>query len=100
MHPDKPPTDVDRRAFLIRTCGWAATAALAPGAAASTTRDAAARSPASAPLSSLLEHCFQEQMRLAPQTMTSLGLDTGAGDWARSRLNDSSRQHTERMIRM
>jgi len=51
-------------------------------------------------LNRLLARLFDEQMREDPQTMTSLGLDKGTGEWAKSRLTDSSRAHVEHMIRM
>jgi len=89
--PTRELTDaLDRRSFLIGACGLATTAAL----------PAAASAGATAQLDSLLEQCFQEEMRASPQTLTSLGLDTGAGAWAKSKLNDASRAHIERMIRI
>jgi len=55
--------------------------------------------PERARLAALLERTFQAQLQGSPETMTDLGLDTGAGHWARSRLDDRSEAARERFVR-
>lgn len=51
-----------------------------------------------AKLDALLDRIFKEQLKESPQGMTSLGLDHGDGQWAKSKLDDASRAHAQRMI--
>src|SRR6185312_16029396 len=89
----------DRRSFLIKAGGAAATLAL-PGRTGALTADGGSQATEAARLNRLFERIFSEQMREAPQAMTSLGLDTGAGAWARSKLDDPSRAHADRLIQL
>lgn len=53
--------------------------------------------PSTGELDSLLERVYREQLAQSPQTLTSLGLDTGTNSWARSALDDQSRSHRSRL---
>ncbi|MGH8201142.1 MAG: DUF885 domain-containing protein [Steroidobacteraceae bacterium] len=91
------PDPTDRRSFLIQAAG--ATAAMVlPGRAGALSGEGGAPATEAARLNRLFERIFNEQMRETPQTMTSLGLDTGKGAWARSKLDDQSRAHADRLI--
>lgn len=94
-----PIVVTDRRSFLIEAVGAAATMAL-PGRAGALTGDGGPPASGAARLNRLLERIFNEQMREEPETMTSLGLDTGEGAWARSKLDDRSRAHADRLIQL
>jgi len=62
---------IDRRSFMAGTSAVALTAALHPALAlAQTTGDAA--------VAAAMEQVFAFQMQLSPQSMTALGIDTGA----------------------
>jgi uncharacterized protein (DUF885 family) len=70
-----------RRQFLAGSAGAAAVAfATAPW-------PAWAQTPADAELRAVFDRIFDGDMLLSPQSMTSLGLDTGAHAWVRSRLD-------------
>jgi uncharacterized protein (DUF885 family) len=80
----------DRRTFLVTALGTAL-AISRPRAGSATDADK---------LDALIERMFSQEMRESPQDMTSLGLDTGSGAWARSKLNDASRSHIEHMVKL
>ena len=92
----------DRRDFLIQTGALLASAVLAgrcgSSSAAAPPAAAAAEQTPSDRLDSLLARLFEERMREDPQGMTSLGLDHGAGEWAKSKLNSRSAAQVQRMI--
>ena len=70
-----------RRQFLAGSASAAAVAfATAPW-------PAWAQAPADAGLRAVLDRIFDGDMLLSPQSMTSLGLDTGRKAWVRSRLD-------------
>ncbi len=87
-----------RREFLLSAGAGLSLAAIPHGIAAP--GDKHAGSGEAGRLDRLLARLFDEQMREDPQTMTSLGLDKGSGEWAKSRLTDRSRARVERMIRV
>jgi uncharacterized protein (DUF885 family) len=89
----------DRRSFLIQA-GGATAAMVLPRRAGAVTGDGGPPATEAARLDRLFERIFNEQMRESPETMTSLGLDTGAGAWARSKLDDESRANADRMIQL
>ena len=88
----------DRREFLVSAGAVLSLAAIPGGIAAS--GDKHAGTSEADKLNRLLARLFDQQMREDPQTMTSLGLDKGSGEWAKSRLTDRSRAHVEHMIRV
>ena len=92
-------TVAGRRSFLLKAGGVTAVLAL-PRIGAALTGGGRPQANDRARLKALLEGIFDEQMREDPESMTSLGLDTGAGAWARSSLNSRSRVHTERLIQL
>jgi uncharacterized protein (DUF885 family) len=97
---DSTALSVDRRSFLIRAGGMVVALA-APSIRGAVTRDTSAGKAADVTrLNRLFDRIFDQQMREEPETMTSLGLDTGAGAWARSKLDDRSRAHDARLIRL
>lgn len=89
----------DRRSFLLMAGGTAAAMVL-PGRAGALAVGSGPPATEAARLNRLLERIFNEQMRESPETMTSLGLDTGTGAWARSKLDDQSRAHADRLIQL
>ncbi len=93
-------TTAERRSFLIKAGGVAlALATRSIGGALA--RDQSASEDADLTrFNQLLERIFSEQMREEPETMTSLGLDTQAGAWARSKLDDRSRAHDEHLMHL
>ena len=85
---------LDRRLFL----------AASASAAALTPRLAFAAQPGSgdpaeaAKLDAVLDRIFKEQLKESPQGMTSLGLDSGEGAWAKSKLDDVSQKQIDHEI--
>ncbi len=82
---------LDRRLFL-------ATAAASALSARAFAAEAAGNPAEAKKLDDLLDRIFKEQLKESPQGMTSLGLDKGEGQWAKSKLDDASRAGAERMI--
>jgi uncharacterized protein (DUF885 family) len=80
----------DRRTFMAAALGTAL-AISRPRTGSTTDADR---------LDALLGRMFAQEMRESPQDMTSLGLDTGSGAWARSKLNDASRAHIDHMVKL
>jgi uncharacterized protein (DUF885 family) len=89
---------LDRRTFVIGASRAVAALTLAGAGCALAGPGADPKAANVARLNALLERMFNEGMRDQPQSMSSLGLDTGAGAWARSKLNDVSRAQTKRAI--
>src|SRR5260370_20910158 len=87
-----------RRDFLVSTAAALMSVAFARTGAAAT--DQGTDSAETRKLDQLLTRLFDERMREEPQSMTGLGLDVGAGEWAKGKLNDRSRSHVEHMIRL
>jgi uncharacterized protein (DUF885 family) len=85
---------IDRRDFLALSSGAFLVASSRLARAGAPSADQAAK------LEIVLDRIFKAQLAQEPQTMTSLGVDVGAGAWARSRLDDQSVAHIERMIRL
>ena len=85
---------LDRRLFLAASASAAALLPRVAFAAAESVGDPAE----AAKLDAVLDRIFKEQLKESPQGMTSLGLDTGEGAWARSRLDDDSQAHVDRSI--
>ncbi|MBC6982360.1 DUF885 family protein [Caulobacter sp. 17J80-11] len=81
-------------AGLVSGC---ATTSAAPKPAARPSPSAAAEE---AKLNDLFDRIFQEQLKESPTTMTSLGLDTGEGAWARSKLDDQSAATIEKNLQI
>jgi len=86
---------IDRRQFMVGTSTAALAMAFAPGAAwAQTSGDAE--------LIALMDRAFNLSMITSPQSMTSLGLDTGTYSYMRSRLDqvgEAAEDMNERLAR-
>lgn len=88
---------IDRRRFLAGTSSAALALAItsrSAGAQPASSTDDAAR------LKALLTRIFDEQMKEQPQFMTSLGLDHGAGAWAKSKLDGQSSAQMARVTQL
>lgn len=79
--------NVTRRNLLAAGAGMAACFADAHADAAEAARQ----------LNAFLESLFYERLAQSPEQVTSLGLDSGRFAWAKSRLDDQSAAHFERM---
>ena len=81
---------IDRR-FLLGSAAAAAAAALSPSLAAAQPPAAKVSDPAEAArLKALMDAFMAEDLRLDPETATSLGLDTGELAWTKSEFGDAS----------
>src|SRR3569833_1269122 len=81
---------IDRR-LLLGGAAAATAAALSPSLAAAQARASGASDPAEAArLKALMDAFMAENLRLAPETATSLGLDTGELAWTKYELADAS----------
>ena len=81
---------IDRR-VLLGSAAAAAAAALSPSPAAAQGPPAKMSDPAEAArLNALMGAFMGEDLRLEPETATSLGLDTGELAWTKSELGDAS----------
>jgi uncharacterized protein (DUF885 family) len=89
---------LDRRAFLMGASSAAAALALVGAGRALAGPSTVSEAADVKRLNALLDRMFNEEIRDDPQSMSSLGLDTGTGAWARSKLNDVSRRQTKRAI--
>jgi uncharacterized protein (DUF885 family) len=96
---------LDRRHLLLSATALAASTAgcaslpFGHGSAPAAGAAPAVSDPAEAArLNALMDRVFKEQLKESPQGMTSLGLDTGEGAWARSKLDDASAETIRRQI--
>ncbi len=85
---------LDRRLFLAASASAAALMPRVAFAAVESVGDPAE----AAKLDAVLDRIFKEQLKESPQGMTSLGLDTGEGAWARSHLDNESQAQVDRSI--